>query len=112
MAGDRSGTVDVGFGLCAGLGRPLEGRVLLDLVDGRHAEEDLLQPVVAERPVADLGRGLGDLLDAALLGDEGADLLGDEDELVDRDAALVAGAAALGAALAAVERDVREARPP
>src|ERR1700722_2985975 len=87
-------------------GCPLEGGVGLDLVDGRQAQQDLLQAVVAQGPVPDLGGRLRDLLDAALLGDERADLLGDEDELMDRDAALVAGVPALGAAPAAVEGHV------
>src|ERR1039457_2614199 len=87
---------------------PLERGVLFDLGDGREAQQDLLEPVVAERPVAHLGRRARDLLDASLLGDERANLLGYQHELVDRDAALVPGPAAFRASLAAVEFDVGE----
>jgi hypothetical protein len=78
----------------------------LDLLDGGEAEEDFFGPVVAKGLLTDLRRGVGDFLRGGAFGDERADLLGDEDEFVEGDAALVAGTAAGGAATAAVELDL------
>src|SRR5580692_5110427 len=89
--------------------RPLEGRVLLDLLNRRQADQHLVEPVVPQRTVSHLGRGPGDLLHALALGDHLADLLGDEDELVERHPPPEPGAAAVGAAPPAEERDIRQA---
>ena len=80
---------------------------MLDLLNGREAEQDFLESVVAQRSVADFCSCPGYFLGAAAIGDHRANFLGDDDELVEGDPALVAGAAAFGAAATAVERHVR-----
>jgi hypothetical protein len=90
--------------LLSGSGGPFKRRVGCVFLDGGEAEQDLLQAIVAQGPVADLCRGLGDGLDAGAGGDQPAHFLGDENEFVEGDAFLVAGLAAGRTALAAVER--------
>jgi hypothetical protein len=94
------------FQIAAETGTKLEWtRVLLDLLDGREPDQDLVEAVVAKGAVAELARGARDLLHAPAVGDHLADLLRDDHELVEGHAPPVAGAAAVGASTAAEEGD-------
>ena len=62
-------------------------------MDGGQAAENFVQTIVAERAIAVLGGGARDFLHVLAIGDQLADLLGDDDEFVKGHAAAVAGLA-------------------
>src|SRR4051812_8248229 len=100
-AADRQSRIACSVGLLEGsrslwgvIGRFGGSRDSGDLCDGREAEADLLEPVVAEPPHALSARDLADLIGRSALEDERTDLLGERHHLVEPDAALVARAAA------------------
>src|SRR3954454_11988251 len=77
-----------------------------DLGDRGHAQTHLLEPVVAQQAHSLLHRDVLDRLGGGALDCQIADLLGDLHDLVEADAALVAGVAAAGAAGRLVGLDV------
>src|SRR3954462_4839996 len=69
-----------------------------ELGERRHAGEHLLKALGAQRAHAGVGGGLGDRVGRRPGDGQLADLVSDRHDLIQADAALVAGAAAAGAA--------------